>query len=54
MLAIRKEKNKLGPLKAGIEATDRLIDQIVYKLYGLREEDANSLEGGKEGLLPRI
>lgn len=27
----------LEPLKAGIKATDELIDEIVYKLYGLTE-----------------
>lgn len=35
---------KLGPLKARIEATDRLIDQIVYKLYGLTEEEIVLIE----------
>ncbi len=30
---------KLGPLRARLEATDRLIDQIVYKLYGLSEDE---------------
>lgn len=28
----------LEPLKAGIKATDELIDEIVYRLYGLTEE----------------
>lgn len=37
---------KLGPLKARIEATDRLIDQIVYKLYGLTEEETKIVETG--------
>lgn len=36
---------KLKPLLARIEATDRLIDQIVYKLYGLPEEDITVVEG---------
>ena len=35
---------KLGPLKARVEATDRLIDQIVYKLYGLTEEEIALME----------
>jgi len=40
---------KLGPLKARLEATDRLIDQIVYKLYGLTEEEITTVEaGGKQ------
>jgi len=36
---------KLTPLKRKIEITDRLIDQIVYKLYGLTEEEVRSMEG---------
>jgi hypothetical protein len=36
---------KLKPLLARIEATDRLIDQIVYRLYGLTEEEIAVVEG---------
>jgi len=36
---------ELKPLLARIEATDRLIDQIVYKLYGLTEEEIAVVEG---------
>ncbi len=36
---------RLKPLLARIEATDRLIDQIVYKLYGLTEEEIAVVEG---------
>jgi len=32
-------------LVARIEATDRLIDQIVYQLYGLTEEEMAIVEG---------
>jgi hypothetical protein len=35
----------LRPLLAHIEATDRLIDQIVYRLYGLTEEEIAVVEG---------
>lgn len=35
---------KLGPLKARLEATDRLIDQIVYRLSGLTEEEVKIVE----------
>ncbi|MFQ6100095.1 MAG: Eco57I restriction-modification methylase domain-containing protein [Anaerolineae bacterium] len=35
----------LRPLLARIEATDRLIDQIVYQLYGLTEEEIAVVEG---------
>ncbi len=36
---------KLKPLMSRIEATDRLIDQIVYKLYGLTEDEIKIVEG---------
>ena len=35
---------KLTPLKRKIEMTDRLIDQIVYKLYGLTEKEIKTVE----------
>jgi hypothetical protein len=35
---------KLSPLKAHFEATDRLIDQIVYCLYGLTKEEVKIVE----------
>jgi hypothetical protein len=35
---------KLAPLKQKIEATDKLIDQVVYKLYGLTEEEIKIVE----------
>ena len=35
---------KLGPLKTRLEATDRLIDQVVYKLYGLSEDEIAIVE----------
>ncbi len=35
---------KLTPLKRKIEITDHLIDQIVYKLYGLTEEEIKIVE----------
>jgi hypothetical protein len=37
--------NALTPLKAHIKATDKLIDQIVYKLYGLNEDEIAIVEG---------
>lgn len=40
-----KSVAKLEPLKARIAATDQLIDQIVYKLYGLTEEEIRIVEG---------
>jgi len=35
---------RLRPLKARIAATDRLIDLIVYRLYGLTPEDVEIVE----------
>lgn len=32
------------PLKVRIKATDELIDEIVYRLYGLTEEEIKILE----------
>ena len=43
----------LIPLKAQIEATDKLIDQIVYKLYNLTDDEVAIVEGiGKTSNLP--
>jgi hypothetical protein len=36
---------KLLPLREGIERTDRLIDAVVYRLYGLTEEEIGIVEG---------
>jgi len=36
---------KLGPLLQRIERTDRLIDDVVYRLYGLTEEEIRIVEG---------
>jgi len=35
---------KLSPLLLRIEETDRLIDAIVYKLYGLTEAEVEIVE----------
>ena len=37
--------DKLLPLKQQLSATDELIDIIVYKLYGLSEEEIKIIEG---------
>jgi type I restriction-modification system DNA methylase subunit len=39
---------KLRPLLARLAATDRLIDLIVYRLYGLTEEEVAVVEGKHE------
>ncbi len=43
--AFEDSKSKLAPLLEQIERTDRLIDQIVCKLYGLTEEEIKVVEG---------
>jgi hypothetical protein len=40
-----KSMGKLDPLLERIASTDRLIDQIVYRLYGLTEEEIAIVEG---------
>jgi hypothetical protein len=43
---------RLKPLMGQIKATDGLIDQIIYKLYGLTEDEIKIVEGsisGKKG-----
>ena len=37
---------KLRPIKERLRLTDALIDQIVYRLYGLTEEEIRIVEGG--------
>jgi hypothetical protein len=38
--------SRLQPLLERIASTDRLIDLIVYRLYGLTEEEVAIIEGG--------
>jgi hypothetical protein len=42
---LNASKAKLMPLTVRIVATDRLIDQIIYKLYGLTEDEIAIVEG---------
>ena len=46
---INASVGKLTPLLNRIEATDRLIDQIVYKLYGLTQDEIKIVEGSISG-----
>jgi hypothetical protein len=39
--------SKLGPLLEQIERTDLLIDAVVYKLYGLTEEEISIVDGAE-------
>ena len=41
-------RSKLLPLKEKLQKTDWLIDQIVYKLYGLTGEEIKIVEEHKE------
>jgi type I restriction-modification system DNA methylase subunit len=40
-----QERKKAQELKAQIDATDKAIDQMVYELYGLSEEEIGIVEG---------
>jgi hypothetical protein len=42
--AFQKSVTKLSPLKSQLAITDRLIDLIVYHLYGLNEEEIKVVE----------
>jgi len=43
--AWERSMDTLRPLLTRIEATDRLIDQVMYQLYGLTEEEIAIVEG---------
>ncbi len=43
-----KAINIIGPLKSIITLTDKLIDQVVYKLYGLTDDEIKIVEGKSE------
>jgi hypothetical protein len=53
MLQLQKEKqqtslpDKLNLLEARIKYTDEKINQLVFELYGLGEEERRIVEGGK-------
>lgn len=44
-----KAQEKIVPLETQIAFTDRLIDQIVYRLYGLTEDEIQIVEGKQSG-----
>lgn len=44
-LATAKTPDGQTRLRRQIDATDRLIDRLVYELYGLTEEDIKIVEG---------
>lgn len=41
-------KSEINALQAEIDATDKTIDQMVYELYGLTEEEIAIVEGVRE------
>ena len=43
-LEFNKSVNKVNMIKEKIRKIDYLIDQIVYRLYGLSEEDIKMVE----------
>ena len=43
-----KSMSVLEPLKEKTEAADKLIDQIIYKLDGLTDEEIAIVEDGKD------
>lgn len=45
-----KSMSVLEPLKEKIKATNELIDDIVYKLYGLTYEEIEIVEGRKRNV----
>ncbi len=45
--AYERSLSKLRPIKERLRLTDGLIDQIVYRLYGLTEEEIKVVEGGQ-------
>jgi predicted nucleic acid-binding Zn-ribbon protein len=40
-----KTDHEKTALQRQIDATDRQIDQLVYELYGLTDEDVNIIKG---------
>ena len=40
-----QEKQKALAIKNGIDKTDKEIDQMVYQLYGLTDEEIKIVEG---------
>ncbi len=45
-LASAKTDHDKTAIQRQIDATDRQVDQLVYELYGLTEEEIKIVEGG--------
>ena len=58
MLELNKQLQAAGTahekkaLQRQIEATDRRIDQLVYELYDLRDEEIRFIKGGQATWFP--
>ena len=50
--AYERSLAKLQPIKERLRLTDALIDQIVYRLYGLTEEEIQIVEANNTGKEP--
>ncbi len=48
LIEFNKAVSIINPLKSTITLTDNLIDQVVYKLYGLTEDEIKIVEGKSE------
>jgi hypothetical protein len=46
-LRAAKSDSEQGTLQNAVTATDQQIDQLVYELYGLTDEEKNLVEGNK-------
>jgi hypothetical protein len=46
-LASAKTEHEKTAIQRQIDATDKQIDQLVYELYGLTEEEIKIVEGGR-------
>jgi hypothetical protein len=47
-LRAAKSESEKQTLQNAVDATDREIDQLVYELYGLTQEEIALVEGGKQ------
>jgi hypothetical protein len=41
----RRRQPAIGPLDARMAFTDSLIDQVIYRLYGLTDDEVGIVEG---------
>ncbi len=51
--SVKENSNGWKILKIEIEKTDRKIDEEIYKLYSLNQEEMKTIEGDSESLIKR-